>query len=71
MSTIGLTNWAVDLANVGAIYPFQGAEIAMALIGLVFWIGWHVLQIRQETEEFDSAAQRSKSVDVRATIDRY
>ena len=28
MSTNGMTSWAVDLSNVGAIYPFQGAKFS-------------------------------------------
>ena len=27
MSTNGLTSWAVDLKDIGAIYPFQGSEV--------------------------------------------
>ena len=27
MSTNGMTSWAVDLKDVGAIYPFQGWEV--------------------------------------------
>ena len=48
MSTTGVTSWAVDLADVGAIYPFQGAEFIMLLIGLVFWIWWHVWSVKHE-----------------------
>jgi hypothetical protein len=48
MSTTGLTSWAVDLADIGAIYPFQGAETLMVVICVVFWLGWHVLSTRKE-----------------------
>ena len=48
MSTTGVESWAVDLANVGAIYPFQGMEWIFVLIGVVFWIYWHVWCIRWE-----------------------
>ena len=48
MSTNGMTSWAVDLKDVGAIYPFQGSEVLMVILGLVFWIGWHIIQTRQE-----------------------
>ena len=34
MSTNGMTSWAVDLKDVGAIYPFQGTEVLLVLIGL-------------------------------------
>jgi hypothetical protein len=72
MSTNGMENWAVDLKDVGAIYPFQGSEVLMVIIGLAFWIGWHILQTRQESAEIeaDMAADRSGE-ETRAAIDRY
>ena len=33
MSTNGMTSWAVDLKDVGAIYPFQGSETLLVIIG--------------------------------------
>jgi hypothetical protein len=57
MSTIGIGSWAVDLKDVGAIYPFQGAEVAMVVLGLAFWIGWHIVQMRQESEEIAEEMQ--------------
>ena len=72
MSTNGLTSWAVDLKDVGAIYPFQGAEILMVVALLVFWIGWHVLQTRAETREFEHDLKADRSGDhTRRAIDRY
>lgn len=72
MSTIGLDSWAVDLKDVGAIYPFQGAEVVMVIIGVALWIGWHVWQIRSENAEIDEdlrmADQRKKAID---EIERY
>jgi hypothetical protein len=72
MSTNGMENWAVDLKDVGAIYPFQGSEVFMVIIGLIFWIGWHVIQTRQENAEIaaDMAADRSGD-ETRKAIDRY
>ena len=34
MSTNGMESWAVDLKDVGAIYPFQGTEVLLVIIGL-------------------------------------
>jgi len=51
MSTNGMTSWAVDLNDIGAVYPFQGWEGLMLILGLIFWIGFHVLQIRNEQRE--------------------
>ena len=45
MSTNGMESWAVDLKDFGAIYPFQGSEVLLVIVGLAFWIGWHVIQI--------------------------
>jgi len=51
MSTIGYENWAVDLAEVGAVYPFQGSEFLMVVVAVVLWIGWHIWVIRFENED--------------------
>jgi hypothetical protein len=53
MSTIGYDDWVVDLAQVGAIYPFQGWEVATTIIGVVFWIGWHKMQLTQENRQLE------------------
>jgi hypothetical protein len=45
--------WAVDLANVGAVYPWQGLEVIMVLVAVAAWIVWHVIQMRQESREFE------------------
>jgi len=46
-----MTTWAVDLANVGAVYPWIGYEVIMVLVAVALWILWHVLQLRHENEE--------------------
>ena len=72
MSTIGLSSWAVDLKDVGAIYPFQGYEGLMVIIGLIFWVGWHVLQMRQEAAEIaDQLKADARGDEARKLIDDY
>ena len=72
MTTNGLTSWAGDLKDIGAIYPFQGLEMLFFLLGLAFWIAWHVIQTRQETElierELRADPRGDKTI---AAIDRY
>jgi hypothetical protein len=72
MSTNGMTSWAVDLKDVGAIYPFQGSEVLLVILGFIFWIGWHIIQTRQESAEIaaDMVADRSGD-ETRVAIDRY
>jgi hypothetical protein len=45
-------SWAVDLANVGAVYPWLGYEVIMVVIAVVAWLIWHFAQIREEENEF-------------------
>jgi hypothetical protein len=72
MLTIGLSNWAIDLEGAGAVYPFQGAEWLFVLLGVIFWIGFHVLQIRQERQEVEHEMEADAGGDLaRKAIDRY
>ena len=72
MSTNGMTSWAVDLKDVTAVYPFQGSEVLMFILGLAFWIIWHVLQMRAEANEVSHEMHADKTGDkARAAIDRY
>lgn len=72
MSTNGITTWAVDLKDVGAIYPFQGTEVLMVIIGLAFWIGWHILQMRQEDAEIAAEMNAdARGDEARKLIDKY
>ena len=72
MSTNGLTSWAVDLKDVGAIYPFQGTEVFMVILGLAFWIGFHILQLRNEAREIRHEIDLDPRGDhTREAIDRY
>jgi hypothetical protein len=46
------STWAVDLANVGAIYPWQGLTLVMVLVAVALWILWHIVQIKEENAEY-------------------
>jgi predicted negative regulator of RcsB-dependent stress response len=71
MSTNGLTSWAVDLKDIGAIYPFQGTETVLVVIGVTFWIAWHVWQLRHENRELEQEVKRLSAERTRKAIDRY
>ncbi len=62
MSTTQVETWAgADLSQIGPIYPMVGTEIMLLVVGLIFWLSFHILQARIEKEEFeaDEAAARS------------
>lgn len=72
MSTIGYESWAVDMAEVGAIYPFQGWEIPMTIIGVLFWLGWHRIQFVREGQHLEQAQKRALDHEqVQKSVERY
>ena len=71
MSTNGMTSWAVDLKDVGAIYPFQGSETLLVILGLAFWVGWHIWQVRHENAELEAERKRYNAERAKKAIDRY
>lgn len=58
MTTGNFANWDGNLVDIGPIYPFVGWEGIMVLIGIVFWVGWHVLQIRMENQQLEEDTRR-------------
>lgn len=50
MSDKGI-DWSGAISDIGAIYPFQGSEMALFFLAVVLWVGWHVMVFRQESRE--------------------
>ena len=61
MSTTGIDSWAVDLADVAAIYPMQGTEVILVIIGVICWLAWHVWQINFENRTIDDEENRLRA----------
>ncbi len=57
MST-GLETWQTNLMEVTEIYPFVGTEFALAVIAIVSWVVWHLVQIKMENKALEEEAQR-------------
>ena len=78
MTTANFANWDGNLLDIGPIYPFVGWEGIMALIALIFWIGWHILQIRaenrqleEETAQLRQSGNLQKAVEAESPIERF
>ncbi|WP_166418310.1 hypothetical protein [Cochlodiniinecator piscidefendens] len=71
MSTIGYDSWAVDLAEVGPVYPFQGSEFILFLLGLAFWIGWHRIQYTRESAHLEEARKAGDPEKMRELVEKY
>ena len=62
MATV--TNWVDHLSAAevqGAIYPYVGTEGILVIVGLVIWIGWHVLTSNSESDELERLARKRHS----------
>jgi hypothetical protein len=69
MATTEVTSWAVDLSTLGPIYPFVGSEMLWFLLGLAFWIGFHVWQIRAENRTFKEDMSKLRTpADIEAAL---
>ena len=69
--SIGYDSWAVDLAEVGPIYPMQGWEVPMVIVGVIFWLAWHRIQFVRESEHLKKAKNIGDPAKVAKGLDRY
>jgi len=53
MQTGNIETWTGDMLQVGPMYPFVGIEFILVIVGLVFWVGWHVWQCRMESSNYN------------------
>ena len=58
MATTSIESWAVDLKDVGAIYPFQGSEVLMVFVGVALWIAWHFWCVRWERSQHEEKIRK-------------
>jgi len=61
--TGNFTDWSGNMTDIGPLYPFVGSEMLMVLLLLVFWIAWHVVQVRAETRQHDNEASSLRQGD--------
>jgi len=50
-----------DLAALGPIYPMVGSEVVLFLLGLAFWLGFHLLQAGIEKRELEADARAARN----------
>jgi hypothetical protein len=78
MNTGNILDWSGNMLDIGPIYPFVGWEGFMVLLGFIFWVGWHYLQIRMENRQHDSEAallrqggNLQKAVEAESPVERF
>ena len=58
MSTGNVESWTGNIAEIGAVYPFVGIETPLMVAGIVFWVWWHIAQLRAESRELDEEVRK-------------
>jgi hypothetical protein len=56
-------DWNGNITDIGPIYPFVGAEWLMVLLLVIFWVGWHVVQVRSESRLHEEEARALRQGD--------
>ena len=59
MATI--ESFAGTVTDIGPMYPFVGTAMIMVVVVAAFWIIWHILQLRGESQEFKEDTERLRS----------
>ena len=68
MSTGSFENFAGTITDIGPLYPFVGSEMFMFILGVVFWIWWHVVQTKRENKLYEEEVKRYGSTDALTKI---
>jgi len=53
MATGQIESLAGTIADIGPMYPFVGTEMIWVIVGVVFWLAWHVIQAKKESREWE------------------
>ncbi len=61
MTTGSFTDWAGTIADIGPVYPFVGTEFILFIIGVAFWIAWHIAQLKSEAAQLEEEDSHYRS----------
>ncbi|MEZ5446438.1 MAG: hypothetical protein R3F45_11770 [Gammaproteobacteria bacterium] len=68
MTTGQVESWGGTVTDIGPMYPFVGWEMLLTLVLLVFWVGWHILQLRTESREFKDDERKLHNKEVMTRV---
>jgi hypothetical protein len=63
MTTGSFENFAGTIADIGPLYPFVGSEMLLVIIAVIFWLWWHVSELRIEKREYDLEVEKFANAD--------
>jgi hypothetical protein len=56
-------SWSGTITDIGPLYPMVGTEGILVIIGVVFWIVWHIWQFRMENANYEDDLKTLKHND--------
>ena len=59
MSTASFDNFAGSIADIGPLYPFVGSELILVIAAVIFWLWWHISEMRIEQREYEKELARA------------
>jgi hypothetical protein len=63
MDTGSFSNWDGAMFDLGPLYPFVGWEMAMVIALAIFWVGWHIGQMRAESRYLEEKSRKLREGD--------
>ena len=57
MTTGQIDSFAGTITDIGPMYPFVGTEVLMVIVGVAFWVIWHILQTKMENRIYEEDMQ--------------
>lgn len=60
MSLESIGSWGGNILDIGPLYPMVGSEGVLAILGVIFWIGWHIWQWRMESANYNDDMETLK-----------
>ncbi len=65
LSTTIVETWrGVDISQLGPIYPFVGTEVLWVIAGVIFWLWFHIAQLRVEAREMEEDAKAARNPEI-------
>ncbi|MGB1883388.1 MAG: hypothetical protein ACPHUF_05745 [Gammaproteobacteria bacterium] len=58
MSTGSFENFAGTITEIGPLYPFVGSEMILVGAAVIFWLWWHISEMRIEKREYEEEVER-------------
>lgn len=58
MKTGSFENFAGTITDIGPMYPFVGTEMALVAVAVIFWLWWHISELRIEKREYEQELEK-------------